>query len=199
MSSQARPTTRQPSRPWHALGIVAWLGMLLALSLVPSGRADGSNGARTDASGPHSLAAQLERGQAVYAFSCTTCHGATGQGFAEARSAFPADHYECVRCHGPLNPPVMSPEMIAQNQSVFSLGNAPGLADAEALTTYGTAAGLYAYVRATMPRWDPGRLDDDAYLDVTVFVLHLAGLLPDGAPAVTREGLAALDLGPAPD
>ncbi len=142
---------------------------------------------------------QLERGQAVYAFSCTTCHGATGQGFDEARAAFPADHYDCTRCHGPLNPPVMSVEMIAQTQTVFSLGNAPALADGEALSKYGSAAGLYAYVRATMPRWDPGRLDDDAYLDVTAFVLHLAGLLPEGAPELTHEGLVAFDLAAAAD
>lgn len=125
-------------------------------------------------------AAQLARGAEVYAFSCTTCHGATGRGFAEARAAFPADHYDCQRCHMPLNPPVMSPLQIEQTQSVFSLGQAPALADAHALARFGTAESLYAYVRATMPRWDPGRLEDAAYLDVTAFVLDLAGLLPQG-------------------
>ncbi len=169
--------------------------MLLALALTPSGRADGSNGAPSGSSDPDTLTAQLERGQAVYAFSCTTCHGATGQGFEEARAAFPEDHYDCIRCHGPLNPPVMSPAMIVQTQTVFSLGNAPALDDAEVLSKYGSAAGLYTYVRATMPRWDPGRLDDDAYLDVTAFVLHLAGLLADDASALTHEGLATVGLG----
>lgn len=125
-------------------------------------------------------AAQLARGAEVYAFSCTTCHGASGRGFAEARAAFPADHYQCQRCHMPLNPAVMTPLQIEQTQSVFSLGHAPALAEPHALARFGTAQGLYAYVRSTMPRWDPGRLEDDAYLDVTAFVLELAGLLPAG-------------------
>lgn len=126
-------------------------------------------------------AAQVARGAEVYAFSCTTCHGATGRGFAEARAAFPADHYECHRCHIPLNPPAMTPRQIELTQSVFSLGQAPALAERHALARFGTAEALYAYVRSTMPRWDPGRLDDAAYLDVTAFVLDLAGLLPEGA------------------
>jgi mono/diheme cytochrome c family protein len=130
------------------------------------------------AEAPDARSAQLARGADVYAFSCTTCHGASGRGFAEARAAFPADHYQCQRCHMPLNPPVMTPLQIEQTQSVFSLGEAPPLADAQALVRFGTAEALFAYVRATMPRWDPGRLDDAAYLDVTAFVLDLAGLLP---------------------
>jgi mono/diheme cytochrome c family protein len=136
---------------------------------------------------------QLERGAEVYAFSCTTCHGATGQGFAEARAAFPADHYDCVRCHGPLNPPQMTTRQIQQSQSVFSLGIAPPLADADALARFGNAAALYGYVRATMPRWDPGRLDDDAYVDVTAFVLELAGLHP-GDRRLTPETLPQVTL-----
>jgi mono/diheme cytochrome c family protein len=170
---------------------------VLSVALVLALAALGPRSSANEASGPpgHTLDAQVERGRAVYAFSCTTCHGATGQGFAEARAAFPEDHYDCIRCHGPLNPPVMSPAMIAQTQSVFSLGNAPALNDSEVLSKYGSAAGLYTYVRATMPRWDPGRLDDDAYLDVTAFVLHLAGLLPDDPSALTHEGLATVGLG----
>ncbi|TVR94927.1 MAG: hypothetical protein EA416_02720 [Trueperaceae bacterium] len=180
--------------------LVASTAVLLA-ALVLALAALGPRSSANEAAGPqgHTLRAQLERGQAVYAFSCTTCHGATGQGFEEARSAFPDDHYHCVRCHAPANPPVMTQAQIDQTQSVFSLGNAPGLADAEAIARFGSAAGLYAYVRATMPRWDPGRLDDGAFLDVTAFVLHLAGLLPDDAPALTLEGLAAIGLGVAAD
>lgn len=140
------------------------------------------------------LAAQLARGAEVYAFSCTTCHGATGQGFAEARAAFPADHYDCSRCHGPLNPPQMTPRQIADSQTVFSLGHPPGLANAAALARFGTAAGLFAYVRATMPRWYPGYLDDEGYLDATAFVLDLAGLLPADRAPLTLDTLDTLVL-----
>ncbi len=163
------------------------LGLALALALA----ADAGQG--PPAAADDGLAAQLERGREVYAFSCTTCHGATGAGFAEARAAFPADHYDCIRCHGPRNPPQMTPQQIELSQSVFSLGVAPPLADADALARFGTAAALYAYVRATMPRWDPGRLADDAYLDVTAFVLHLAGIHPSDAP-LRFETLATVPL-----
>jgi len=174
-------------------GITVSAGLLLAalIALVASTSPRSSaDGVERDVS----LAAQLERGHAVYAFHCTTCHGATGQGFEEARSAFPDDHYHCIRCHAPANPPVMTQAEIDRTQSVFSLGNAPGLTDAEALAKFGSAAGLHAYVRATMPRWNPGSIDDDEFLDVTAFVLHLAGLLPDDVPAMTHEGLAAIAL-----
>ncbi len=140
------------------------------------------------------LVAQLARGAEVYAFSCTTCHGATGQGLEEARAAFPADHYDCSRCHGPLNPPQMTPRQIADTQTVFSLGHPPSLTDATALARFGTAAGLFAYVRATMPRWYPGYLDDVGYLDVTAFVLDLAGLLPHDGAALTLDSIDTLDL-----
>jgi mono/diheme cytochrome c family protein len=194
MPAPGRSTDRPPLRPWHALGVAIWLVALLALTLIPSGRADGSNDVRARSGDDDTRAAQLQRGHAVYAFHCTTCHGATGQGFEEARSAFPDDHYHCIRCHAPANPPVMTQAEIDRTQSVFALGNAPGLADAEALAKFGSAAGLHAYVRATMPRWNPGSLDDDEFLDVTAYVLHLAGLLPDDVPALTPEGLAAVSL-----
>ena len=199
MSAPGRSTERPSLRPWHALGVAIWLVALLALTLIPSGRADGSNDARAGSGVDDARAAQLERGHAVYAFHCTTCHGATGQGFEEARSVFPDDHYHCIRCHAPANPPVMTQAEIDRTQSVFSLGNAPGLADAEALARFGSAAGLHGYVRATMPRWNPGSLDDDEFLDVTAFVLHLAGLLPDDVSPLTHEGLATVALAAAAD
>jgi len=172
--------------------MLAILSSILLLSLVltaataggPSNTPEGGRTTTTDGASQrvHAAAAQLDRGAEIYAFSCTTCHGATGAGFAEARAAFPADHYDCIRCHGPRNPPQMTPEQIELSRTVFSLGVAPPLADADALARFGNAAALFAYVRATMPRWDPGRLDDDAYLDVTAFVLHLAGIRPSDAP-----------------
>lgn len=189
----ARTHTHRSASSRTRSGITVSAGSLLVALIVivaSTSPRSSAEGVERDAS----LAAQLERGHAVYAFHCTTCHGATGQGFEEARSAFPDDHYHCVRCHAPANPPVMTQAEIDRTQSVFSLGNAPGLTDADALAKFGSAAGLHAYVRATMPRWNPGWIDDDEFLDVTAFVLHLAGLLPDDVPALTHEGLAAIAL-----
>lgn len=181
----AHPARPVLSRTAPALVLVVALVLGIAAT-APRSSADADTGPTLDA--------QLQRGQAVYAFSCTTCHGATGAGFEEARSVFPVDHYHCVRCHAPANPPVMTQQQIDQTQSVFSLGDPPPVNDPHALARFGSAAGLLGYVRATMPRWDPGRLDDDAFLDVTVFVLHLAGLLPERGEALSLDDLAVLVL-----
>ncbi len=174
----------------HGL-LLAGVWLVASLAVV-TGMAAGQETDDPVASDAH--ARQLARGEAVYAFNCTTCHGATGRGFAEARAAFPEDHYDCFRCHGRRNPPQMTPQEIAVRQTAFSLGEAPPLDDPQAFVRFGTAAGLYAYVRATMPRWDPGRLDDEAYLDVVAYVLHLAGILRE-SEVVTPATLDATPLG----
>jgi mono/diheme cytochrome c family protein len=161
--------------------------LLLPILLAPAG------GAESEVAANDALAAQLARGEALYAFHCTTCHGVSGAGFAEARAAFPADHYDCSRCHMPLNPAVMSPRQIADSQTVFSLGNAPALRDAAALARFGTAHGLWAYTQATMPRWAPGYVGDpERYVDIVAYVLHLAGLGP--REPLTLANLATVDL-----
>ena len=177
-----------------ALPAAAAFVLLVAVAVVLSSapRVQGQRMPDPNAERDAGLPAQLERGRDVYAFSCTTCHGASGQGFAEARSAFPDDHYHCSRCHMPLNPPAMTPAEIEAAQSTFSLGDPPPLADGPTIARYGSAAALYAYVRATMPRWDPGRLGDEAFLDVTAYVLHLAG--GTLTEELTFENAAAFDL-----
>lgn len=136
---------------------------------------------------------QAERGAAAYEFSCATCHGRTGQGFAEAVSAFPEDHRYCIRCHGPLNPPQMNPSQIQLSQMAFSLGEPPPLDDRERIARFGTALALYHYVRAAMPRWDPGRLSDDEYLDVTVHLVRMVGIIGHD-DVVTFDDLGDLQL-----
>jgi mono/diheme cytochrome c family protein len=122
-------------------------------------------------------ASQAERGAAVYAFSCSTCHGRSGRGFEEAVSHFPEDHQYCARCHGEANPPQMNPSQIMLSQLAFSLGDPPPLAERDRIARFRTAGALFHYVRASMPRWDPGRLEDDAYLDVTSHLLRMVGIL----------------------
>jgi mono/diheme cytochrome c family protein len=113
------------------------------------------------------LEARLDRGAALYAQHCATCHGASGDGFAEARLAFPADHVRCERCHVPRNPPVLTPAEMRARETAFSLGDPPPL---DGVLRFGSVASLRAYVTASMPRWSPGRLDDDAY---DAIALHL--------------------------
>lgn len=122
---------------------------------------------------------QATRGAEAYAFSCAVCHGDTGQGFEEAVAAFPEDHRYCAACHQPQNSPTMPGSQVGLSTMAFSIGDPPPLADAERLARFGTAAELYHYLRAAMPRWAPGRLDDQTYLDITAQLLRMTGFLPD--------------------
>lgn len=130
---------------------------------------------------------QLGRGAALYALRCSVCHGATGQGLAEARLAFPEDHQRCSRCHRPGNPARMANPFIDNN--MFDVGDAPALVGEAALTSFPNAAALYTYVQATMPRHAPGTLTKAEFLDVVAHVLHLNGALSEGAQVT--EGNAA--------
>jgi hypothetical protein len=164
---------------------VVALFVALAAGSVAGWRTARAEGAPVDAAavradpGAADAAAAAARAAASYAFSCAVCHGATGRGFAEAVMAFPDDYRDCARCHHPQNAPQMPGSEIMGSVMAFSLGNPPPLADAERLARFGTAAGLLGYVRATMPRWSPGRLDDEAYLDVTAHLLRMVGWLGD--------------------
>lgn len=117
----------------------------------------------------------VHEGAVLYAYHCAACHGDTGQGFAEARSVFPASHQTCTRCHRPANPPTMAPEAIREN-NVFGIGEAPALlGDVSALDRFGSAAALKAYISATMPRPFPGTLSDIEYDQVVAFLMEAEG------------------------
>jgi len=179
---------RARTRPDPAIlvraAVVALVVALVAGSAV-GWRTARAEGAPIDAGAPRAdagaadAAAAAARAGAVYAFSCAVCHGATGRGFAEAVMAFPDDYRDCARCHHPQNAPQMPGSEIMGSVMAFSLGDPPPLAEPERLARFGTAAGLLGYVRATMPRWSPGRLDDEAYLDVTAHLLRMVGWLGD--------------------
>jgi mono/diheme cytochrome c family protein len=163
----------------------AWRGVLPAFTLgvtlvslvlgTPAARADDA-------------ATQAGRGAEIYAFSCAVCHGATGQGFAEAVAAFPADYRDCAACHQPTNAPQMPGSQVGLATMAFSLGDPPALAEPGRLARFVTGGALLHYLRATMPRWAPGRLDDDAYLDVATHLLRMVGALGDDE-TLDRDGL----------
>jgi mono/diheme cytochrome c family protein len=160
-------------------GIAAALVALVVLAIglgTPAPRAD------ADADG------QPARGAAIYAFSCAVCHGATGQGFAEAVAAFPADYRDCASCHQPTNAPQMPGSQVGLGTMAFSLGDPPALAEPGRLARFGTGGALLHYLRATMPRWAPGSLDGGAYLDVTAHLLRMVGALGENE-TLDRDGL----------
>lgn len=124
-------------------------------------------------------------GQEVYALNCAVCHGATGGGLSEAKLAFPADHRNCTRCHRPNNRVVQPLTQPFEDNNMFSIGDPPALHGLHALTeaalpaaTLAAAAdplAVLAYVSATMPRYDPGRLTSGEYVAVTAHLLALNG------------------------
>lgn len=125
--------------------------------------------------------AYVRDGAAQYDYHCASCHGATGRGLAEARTAFPESDRRCERCHRPNNPAVLPPSALRPNDA-FSLGRAPALLGEEAeLRSFGSAVALYDYLRATMPRFAPGSLREDTYLRITAFLSAAAGAdVPQG-------------------
>ena len=175
----------RPDRAILVRVAVATLVVALAAGSALGWRTVRADGAPIDAAAAQSdagagdAAAGAARAAATYAFSCAVCHGATGRGFAEAVMAFPDDYRDCARCHHPQNAPQMPGSEIMGSVMAFSLGDPPPLAEPERLLRFGTAAGLLGYVRATMPRWEPGRLDEEAYLDVTAHLLRMVGWLED--------------------
>lgn len=116
----------------------------------------------------------VRRGAETYDQNCAVCHGDTGLGYEEAELSFPADHRACSRCHRPGNVQRMSfDEMMRRQHDLFDVGEAPAVRGPDALTGFGSDEALFAYLRATMPRYQPGRLDDAAYRDLVAFLRWL--------------------------
>ena len=133
--------------------------------------------------------AQVARGADVYDRNCAVCHGDSALGFAEARLAFPQDHRACTRCHKPNNPQVMSLEQVVEegrDHNLFPVGDPPPLRGGDALAALQDPVALFHYTRAAMPRYRPGTMTDQEYLDVTAFLLAVNGSI-DGTPDVVLE------------
>lgn len=130
------------------------------------------------------------RGAELYALNCAVCHGATGGGLPEAKLAFPEDHRTCTRCHRPSNRIVQPLTEPFVDNDMFAIGDPPTLrtvvhdSDGGPATELQEAvvghlgavappSALLAYVAATMPRYDPGRLGHDEYVAITAHLLVL--------------------------
>jgi mono/diheme cytochrome c family protein len=133
---------------------------------------------------------QVRHGAKVYDLVCSNCHGNTGLGIEEGRAEFLPEHQHCEKCHRPNNAAKIADVRISERNS-FNLGNPPALRTDRSLAHFGTAAGLYAYLKAAMPRYEPGQLTDKEYLDITAFLLALNEKLPKDA-ILTADNLVDL-------
>lgn len=157
--------------------------MLALTALLPIRMAVGHGGANTtlpaDGSAAGFEAAALQAAAEVYALNCAVCHGATGGGLAEARVAFPPDHRNCQRCHKQGNPVVMPLNQPIKDNDMFPIGDPPALYATDsrqvAMAGLATPDTLFTYVRATMPRYHPGKLTDSQYWLLTAHLLNMNG------------------------
>lgn len=140
---------------------------------------------------------QVRFGADRYHLVCAACHGSSGLGLVEGRQMFPSSHRRCERCHRPSNAPRL-PDSAITPRNAFSIGDPPALRGPGLLGAFPTGNALYAYVRAAMPRYHPGLLDDEESLAVTAFLLVLNQRLSASATITADEALM-LPLGPASD
>jgi len=136
------------------------------------------------------LAADSNQGAKVYRQWCGTCHGDRGQGLTEEwRATWPKSKQNCwqSKCHAANHPP----------EGFIFPKEVPAVVGPDTLAKFGTAQDLYAYIRATMPIWNPNMLSDDQYRAIAIFLVEAnyseRGLSP---PASLDQDLASVPLHP---
>lgn len=139
------------------------------------------------------LAQAGEGGAELFEYWCSTCHGDRGQGLTdEWRATWPEDKQYCwqSKCHATNHPP----EGFTFPKTV------PAVIGPEALTKFQTGQDLYAYVRAAMPYWAPGKLSDEEYREVTLFLVEANYAARDvSAPVPLSQDLPDLPLHSSPE
>lgn len=121
---------------------------------------------------------QVKRGAELYDLVCSDCHGDSGLGIAEGRLSFLPEHQYCEQCHKRNNASYKRDVRLSERHS-FNLGEPPALRGDGVLAKFSNGALLYSYLKATMPRYDPGVLSDSDYLEITAFLLALNNYLPE--------------------
>jgi mono/diheme cytochrome c family protein len=125
---------------------------------------------------------QEELGKNIYYYNCMPCHGDQGQGLTdEWREAWVEDHQNCWArgCHGgkerdegfPI--PTIIPAVILEG---------------DALGRYSSIDDLIAYLKSTHPPQAPGRLSDDDYKTVALYLWianHKSEVKPTDTPIPT--------------
>lgn len=160
---------------------VALVALLTGVALAPGALVTANSpDSLTESTDPSLLAAAITEGRAIYAYNCSVCHGPTGGGMAEARLAFPPGERNCAQCHKANNPVVMPLTKPIKDNDMFPVGVPPALRVAGELTggnvplvLSAPPAALFNYVRATMPRYHPGRQTDVEYWLLTALLLDM--------------------------
>ncbi|MEZ4594064.1 MAG: c-type cytochrome [Chloroflexota bacterium] len=110
---------------------------------------------------------QADEGAQLYWLHCQPCHGDRGQGLTDApdddwRAQYPMEDQFCWNsgCHGPR-----------PYEDGFTIPReVPALIGEETLSQFSSAADVYNYIRAAMPRQVPGTLADEEYLAIVAFL-----------------------------
>jgi cytochrome c len=129
---------------------------------------------------------QADHGAQDYWLYCLPCHGDRGQGLTdEFRETYPPDEVDCWQsgCHGkrPYEFGFTLPTQI------------PPVIEDHALAKFTDAAQLNAYIRATMPYWNPGTLTEEEAWRVTAFLLRENNLL-DVETQLNAENAASVKI-----
>jgi cytochrome c len=108
---------------------------------------------------------QADYGARDYWLYCLPCHGDRGQGLTEEfRQTYPPEETNCWEsgCHGrsPYEFGFILPTVV------------PAVIEHGALAKFSDAAQLNAYIRATMPFWNPGSLTEEESWRITAFLLR---------------------------
>ncbi|MFK4825942.1 c-type cytochrome [Paenochrobactrum sp. BZR 588] len=106
---------------------------------------------------------------------------AAAAGFTEEQAIAGKKAYDanCAQCHG------------------FKLEgpDAPGLAGQDIMANWDTAGGLFDFISVAMPPVAPGKLGDEAYLNIIAYIMSYNGAEPGDEPMVNdEEKLEAISL-----
>lgn len=183
-------------RALHAAAVAVMVVTCLAVAAGQVGGAGQADGVAS----PDGLAyaAMLTEGGELYALNCSVCHGKAAGGLQDALSSFPPQERQCTRCHRPNNRVVQSLSEPVIDNEMFSIGSPPALVSrggAEpAMAATASPAALFGYIRATMPRYEPGRQTDAEYWLLAAYLLDLNGR--DGAAAEALDAAALASAAP---
>lgn len=198
---RSRTTKRLFTLKSATAALLLAVALVLTLSVLFHGGAALASVPATGVINNEQRSSALLDGEADYAFHCAVCHGRSGGGLAEARLAFPPDSRHCTRCHKPNNRVVMPLSQPTVDNDMFSIGQPPALHPLPAaaagevegpppMASVAAPEALFAYVRATMPRYEPSRLSDSEYWLIAAFLLNMNDR-PAATDRAIREAVAA--------
>ncbi|MBB6262025.1 mono/diheme cytochrome c family protein [Paenochrobactrum gallinarii] len=122
------------------------------------------------------ISAALAVGFGLAAIAPASAAGFTAEQATAGKKDYDAN---CAQCHG------------------FKLEgpDAPGLVGKDIMANWDTAGGLFDFISVAMPPVAPGKLGDEAYLNIVSYIMSYNGAQPGDEPMVNDEDkLAAISL-----